>query len=193
MSDINLQIKVRNGRMLNKMRACGYESAADLNRACGVSQGVIGQLLNFKMTPLTKDGDYRPSVMKVCEALNAMPSDIFPDEMLTLKVDTNIVERELTINQLQGLGYKETITRQIESKELDNSLHEMMRELPDKMQFILSKRNGFEGEPLTYRQLGKLLNVSCERVRQQEAKALKMLRHPQFATEANKKVRELYQ
>ena len=56
MKDYEVTIKVRNGPMLRAMRMAGFETAADLFRACGVGQTVIGQYLALSRVPRRQSG-----------------------------------------------------------------------------------------------------------------------------------------
>ena len=56
----------------------------------------------------------------------------------------------------------------------DEQVAVAMAELSEKERFVLEKRS----EEMTLIQVGKLLDVTRERVRQIEAKALRKLRHP---------------
>lgn len=53
--------------------------------------------------------------------------------------------------------------------------------LSEKQKFILNKRFGFDGEPLTFREIGQLLGVSKQCVEQDHAKALKKLRERSYS------------
>ena len=62
---------------------------------------------------------------------------------------------------------------------LKEDLEEILDELTEREGRVLKLRFGFEdGKPRTLEEVGKLYNVTRERIRQIEAKALKKLRHP---------------
>lgn len=64
---------------------------------------------------------------------------------------------------------------------LSNNITELLEVLPDRDKKIIQYRFGLiDGEPRTLEEVGKLFNVTRERIRQIEAKALKKLRHPQY-------------
>ena len=62
--------------------------------------------------------------------------------------------------------------------DLPESLEKSMEGLREKEILVLRLRFGFENESKTYDEIGTILNVTRERVRQIEAKALRKLRHP---------------
>lgn len=62
---------------------------------------------------------------------------------------------------------------------LREQLEEVMKDLTEREQQVLRMRFGLEdGHPLTLEQVGKYFNVTRERIRQIEAKALRKLKHP---------------
>ncbi|MEO6826219.1 MAG: sigma-70 family RNA polymerase sigma factor [Microbacteriaceae bacterium] len=63
----------------------------------------------------------------------------------------------------------------------NDELHKKMEGLPSREAEILRFRYGLTGtDPMTFEQVGKILGVSRERVRQIESRALKMLRSPEL-------------
>lgn len=70
----------------------------------------------------------------------------------------------------------------VESVMLRKNLEVIMDDLSERERYVLSLRFGFEdGRARTLEEVGQLLNVTRERVRQIEAKALLKLRHPSRA------------
>ena len=67
-------------------------------------------------------------------------------------------------------------------KMLQNQLHEVLSSLPEREQEVLKMRFGLDdGYSLTLEEVGLYFNVTRERIRQIEAKALRRLRHPRRA------------
>ena len=65
--------------------------------------------------------------------------------------------------------------KELTRKQTENAL--LLRQISDLEQKILKLRFGLEGaEPLTLAEIGRTINVSRERVRQLEAKAIMKLR-----------------
>ena len=60
-----------------------------------------------------------------------------------------------------------------------DAVHQLLPTLPERLNSLLRVRFGFDGQgPRTLEQVGKQLGITRERVRQLEAKALRLLRHP---------------
>lgn len=66
----------------------------------------------------------------------------------------------------------------IDSLDLKEQLYKVMDSLDPREKTVLIKRYGLEGEPMTLEELGTELNLSRERIRQIEEKALRKMRNP---------------
>ena len=96
-----------------------------------------------------------------------------------LSLEAPLGEREEeTLGDLlgeEGPSPPEEIAKELLLSELEESL----KELPEREQRILELRYGLKGkEPLTLEEIGKILGISRERVRQLEEQALERLRDP---------------
>ena len=67
----------------------------------------------------------------------------------------------------------------VDKMDLKEQLLKVMESLDKREQFVLTKRYGIDGgEPMTLEELGNEMNLSRERVRQIEEKALRKMRNP---------------
>ncbi len=78
---------------------------------------------------------------------------------------------------------KDTSFRQPEEVQIDNSLreaiHKALETLTEKEQMVIKYRYGLDGnEPMSLKEIGKKFNLTKERIRQIEKKALRRLSHP---------------
>ncbi len=65
---------------------------------------------------------------------------------------------------------------------LSQAVRESLKQLSEREQKVLALRSGMEdGRPWTLEEVGKVLGITRERVRQIEAKALRKLRHPRLS------------
>jgi hypothetical protein len=103
MTDFNLQIKVRNGRMLRLIRD-KFETTAGLSRACGVSQTKLSEYLCLRSSPYTTMGEIKSSAMKICDALNVMPGDLWTAPILAIKSKKTTHEIELTADEVMQIA-----------------------------------------------------------------------------------------
>ena len=182
--DYILQVKVKNGPMLSAMRANGMQTAADLSRSCGVAQTSIGNFLNLLNTPIGRKGDWKPSIMKIAEALNVVPELLFPEQHLSKALAKNQAEIEMDLEDMEqltsGISSEMVADRTDDAQtEMEDLLRKNIRTLTEREEACLSMRFGLDSEgPMILDDVGAKLGVGRERVRQIEAKALRKLRHP---------------
>ena len=180
--DYELVLTVKNGLLFNVMRKSGYQTAAELSRACGVSSVYIGYALNLKEAPYLKDGfTPRIYIKKMAEFLGVSIEEIYPRENLYTPLVENEFIAQVSKNQLEQLsGYSstdpqrlleifETESRDSFSDILDNS------GITEEESLVLSYR--FK-DKLTLKKTGEKIGVTGVRVMQIQKKALRKMRHP---------------
>lgn len=140
MKDYHITVTVRNGRIIEAMRECGYDTVAALSRASGVSQGTIGELVNFKARATNKALQYRESVKKLCAALACSPSDLFP-EHLDVEFPTNRIAKFSDSRQLAG-DFPKMLGPAEEAEEADDeaALRKIIAALPEQERIVAANR-----------------------------------------------------
>ena len=100
--------------------------------------------------------------------------------MLTVSIDRPISEEnENTLGDLLIDDAAIDPQDSAESEEIRRLVDDMLRSLGEREQRILRMKFGFEGgKQLSMEEIGKEFNLSRERVRQLEVKAMRALRHP---------------
>jgi RNA polymerase sigma factor (sigma-70 family) len=173
-------LKVQHGPLRAAMQRHGIENARKLSMTSGVSECVVGRLLNFKMSPKRPiDGDWRKSALKLSEFFQMSPSELFP-EHLQREIPTNKISNFVEQSQLTGCYYNHapeqlTPAEELERKEDEAVMNEMLGYLSDDHQYVLKSR--FWDEK-TYRSTGRELGVCGQAIKLRERRALKKLRHP---------------
>jgi RNA polymerase sigma factor (sigma-70 family) len=136
-------------------------------------------VINLKKAPVDRKGEWIPSVLKVCEYLFVMPTDLFSQEQMTpLKTNKGTVD----------LGF-EDISRMLDDPTQDPSLRlerqditgavgTILEELTERERKIINLRFGIDGKEHSLLEIADIFGVTRERVRQIEGKALRKLRHP---------------
>jgi len=62
-------------------------------------------------------------------------------------------------------------------KQQSAAIELLFTHLTDKQEDVVKKRFGFEGPKMTFKAIGEIYGVSCERVRQIEAKSLRVIKN----------------
>jgi RNA polymerase sigma factor (sigma-70 family) len=164
------------------MKQRGFETVAQLSREVGISQAILGKICNLKQHPVGKWGVI-PSYSKLAAFFNVEPEDLWPGDLMEA-LSTNMAEREIDAADMYLLEgeIKDPETLMIEQEEdpgfLDEALEEVLKKLPEKHEEVIRLRWGLNGKKHTYQEVGEIIGVTRERVRQIEMRALRSMRHP---------------
>lgn len=189
-SDYRVKISVSNARIRRAMQAAGYTSVLQMCRVKNLSIGATFDLVNMKASPLNQKGEWRKCVLELADALYSLPDDLFSErqKVLVLKSSTgskDVTEAELTRiseqhvwdNRLEDMQDNEGI-REIAHEQTEDLLKATMDAcLTPRERMVLSARNGLLGTERSLEEVAKALDVTRERVRQIEHKALNKLRY----------------
>lgn len=180
--DYRVTVKVRNNRILKAIEDVGGVSGAKWCNANGLSYVTVNELINMTASPLLLTGQLRTTAVKLCDVLNKLPEELWSNEQL-YPLEKNFSEMEMDYAQVIA-----TLPSAEQSYLLDDSAVEQRQQrqaldkaiatLRPKLQIILKYR--FE-ENMSYAEIAETLDISNERVRQLESKALRAMRHPSRA------------
>lgn len=134
MHDYFATLKVQHGRIVHLMHEMGIRSVSELSRISGVSLGTLHDYVNFRRRPRDRNGAWKASALKLCTALVAEPSDVFPDH-LNHEVLTNRIQQFTGAPQLSGFcphgylpsGEVDEIDDETKSAVLDDVLSSLSR------------------------------------------------------------------
>jgi len=176
MSDYHATLKIQQGRLKAAMARMNIASAADLHRLTGVTQSVIGKLLNFKSSPRQKrNRQWKISVLRICKALACEPSDIFP-EYLDHEIASNKIEAFIEHAQLEnGATQQLSPVDECEISEQKDVINEVLESLTDREACVL--RSHFM-EGMSIIEIAQYHGVCKQRMCEIRNKALRKLRHP---------------
>lgn len=180
--DYSIQVKVRNGPLLRAMRenGCWTVSALCIGMGTPGRQCEVGDYLNLKKVPINPRGEWRPLVIRMADFLKRLPEDLFPPQHIHQALKTNVAEIDASLDDVAGLladhGTPETALIEAGNRDV---LYEALESLGPRRRRIIELRFGLGGEePLTLKQVGKVMGISGDRVRQMEVGALAKLRRP---------------
>ncbi len=165
-----VETRIKNGLLVQLMKIHNL-SARQLAKETGISYTKMMRLINLQESPcLKRPGKYgsifTPTAEKLAKYFFLTPQDIFPSE-LWKPLETNRFEKYV---HSKSEAYFDADSRRI--------LKDILDTLTPQERDVIKCRFGFDGDPMTLRDIGREFNVGHERIRQIEAKALRKLRHP---------------
>src|SRR5262245_31972976 len=134
--DVNLLVKVRNARLLRAMKAVGIFTTAELARRTGLAAGQLGLFVNFRISPLRHDGEWRSEVFAISSALHREPEDLWPDHLRRAQLLRNEVQIDVTVEQLREI--RDTSQALFDHKRVQ----ELLAVLSPKQRLIIEARFG---------------------------------------------------
>jgi len=191
-SDYRVKISVSNARIRRAMEAAGYTSILAMCQEHKLRLDVVYKLVNMKMSPLSNDGKWSSTSLKLADALNVLPDDLFSERQKTVTLKTNEGHRDVTESELAAIAAEHDwnerledmrendVINQIASEQTEKVLNAALEHLltPKEIE-VVKARFGFDGEIVqSLDKVGERFGVSRERIRQIENKALRKLRKP---------------
>ena len=191
--DLRVESRFKNAVLYNALYArFGKPVIATASMVIGVRPGKLSALLCLRANPFFRDGTYRPVAVTIAEYLDQQPEDVFPASLYALNLP-RVVVREFSSPQVISL--QEAAAQKLLPASMsgdDNftrreALYESLSHLTPRQEKVLKLRFGLDGlGERTLDELGQEFGVGKERIRQIEAKALRMLRHPSISTPLRK-------
>lgn len=189
MSDYAVKVTIRNGRILARIRAAGFQSVAKFAKKHGLPYTSLMQLLGMRRAPMWR-GDWLPIVYDVSSALHCEPEEMFTDLQRTAALKKNSFETSMSEHEFVALASEATPERQVEQTQMQRLLHDGMKKLTEREAKVVALRFGLNGDPpKTCAEIAKITDteistgagnyrgLSGVRIQQIEAKALRKLRH----------------
>ena len=179
MKDYRITVKVRNNRLLKAIEDAGGSPGNKWCEANGLGYARVNSLINMTSSPLTAEGDLFPDAARLCEILGKLPEDLWSNEQL-YPLERNFSEMEMDHAQVVAMLPAEQQFylpdfSGIEQAQTKALVTQALSTLTSREQEVIGMR--FEDD-LTYEECARRLDVTRERIRQIEAKAMRKLRHP---------------
>jgi RNA polymerase sigma factor (sigma-70 family) len=188
-NEYRIKVTVRNNLILNAIEAAGYKNVSEFCHAVDIHKTALTELVAMRKAPLNLDGEFSACAKALMEGLCALPTDLWTSEQLTLKLKRNSAEREVSAEGMRaalGMNAEETLElmkpddleETVLKKEMVSVIEEQLNSLGPRESKVLRLRFGIDCEEQTLEQIADTLDVTKERIRQIEAKALRHLKHP---------------
>ena len=183
LKDIRVVMNFKNNLIMALMEKAGYKTVADLSRATDIPQTELGLFINMKRLPTLKDGEWRPAIVKLADFFKCLPGDLFSEFQQENVLEKNRTHAEVHYGEIQAMlavqnaGLLDPVVSS-EKTEMRTILEQAISTLSPLHQRVLRARFGLGGPEMTLEEVGKSMDLTKERVRQIEAKALRHMRHP---------------
>ena len=174
--DYELELKVRNGRITQAMKRAGIASVAELARRAGTSPNTMRKIINLQLSPLNQYGEWRHAVLEMAVVLDCLPTSLFNDDQMSVRMETNMIQVPMSSDQLACfLGQSPGPTTAEEIDEIVDkrlTIHRAMKCLSDQEAQVLTLKM----ESILYKDIAEVMNLTIERVLSVEIKASKKVR-----------------
>lgn len=182
MKDYSVEIKVKNNYLLTAMKERGYETAAQLSRASGVSQVEIGKMLNLKVAPINKVGRVVVPVQRLADFLMVDIEDMFPPQNILNPLEVNKTKIELNMSEMMSSNLLENKAQDqlLIAEEARMQIYDALDEIRPLRSKVIKMRHGLGhyDKEHTLEEIGQEIGLSRERVRQIYTQGMRNLRHP---------------
>ena len=195
--EYRIKVSVRNNLLLTAIENGGYKTLTKFAEAVGAHKTAIGSLVSLRTPPINMDGEFTELAKKVMETLGAAPTDLWTVEQLTMKLKRNTgsfntgifgIQSILGSTEVRTLGFAdpEPPDEHVEKEELKDAILKILNRLTPRQKIVICERYGIGQDPLTLEECAEKHNVTKERIRQIEAHAIRLLRHPKFRSALTK-------
>lgn len=190
-NEYRIKVSVRNNLILKAIEDFGYTSVTKFCAENDLKVGNINALISFKVRPIGQDGNFSKHAQALMEVLGAAPTDLWTAEQLELRLPKNSAQKTIgqrALDKLLGMDNGELVAIETPDEKLSkregkvlivNTLESLYNE---REQYVIVNRFGLGCEEKTLDELSEELDVTRERVRQIEAKALRKLRRHGIAS-----------
>jgi hypothetical protein len=186
--EMRWELRIRNNLLLKAI----LEMFPSIRKFCEVS-GIVSYnyvvaIINLRVKPLNKDGDYKKNFMEIAYYLGISCRDLFPLELYNLKRKRTVMEISFSdlhllpfydIKQIAAEYDEDPLELAMKNEISERVNHELSvmggrREKVIRMRLGIRQRREY-GYEYSLEDIGYFLNITRERARQDEAKAIKWL------------------
>lgn len=188
-NEYRIKVTVRNNLILNAIENAGHKSVAAFCRHVGIGITAMTEIIGMRKPPLNSNGEFSTLAKLLMEELCALPTDLWTSEQLTLKLKRNSAQRDVSSEGMRaalGMHAEELLElmkpdapdEAVLKHEMVSVVEEQLASLSPRSVLVLRMRYGIGCEEHTYEKIGEKFDLTKERIRQIEAKALRHLKHP---------------
>tara|TARA_R100000655_G_scaffold7973_2_gene21209 strand:- start:638 stop:1294 length:657 start_codon:yes stop_codon:yes gene_type:complete len=183
MKDYRVKITIRNERILSVMESMGFPSVRNLCEVNKLDYNRIVNIISGKIKPLNEKGELIPVVIKLLDVLNMTPEEAFTDRQLQGFRKTSVIIKLEEKEMIKLVNPIKNQEQKLIETEVKHKLEKAINSLRPMEKTIIKLRYGINDSEHTLEEIGLIFNLSRERVRQIEKKAINRLKHPRKSTE----------
>lgn len=176
---VRIKVRFKNEHFRSARIEAGFATQTDLYRATGINKNTLNQWENFRNYPRTKTMEQRLE-----RATGALIEDMFPQAYKDA-VDRKLgrpLEQVMTLKELPEWAGPRMLpmpTEMLDAKEMREAVEHALATLTQREADVLKMRFGIpDGNEHTLEEVGVKWDVSRNRIRQIQEKALRKLKHP---------------
>ena len=177
--EIRLEMRIRNNRLYQLIFE-SYPSVAAFCKDHQLHQSEVGEYLNLKKSPLKRNGQYKPTPIRISNIFRLLPEDVFPVEIYTVEkteIATSLATSEVRLDMLRSKPSLINVEDQFLFDSLKTQIESGLTTLPRREAYVIKRRLGMDGQPRsTLEEIATDLGVIRERIRQIELKGYHRLR-----------------
>jgi RNA polymerase sigma factor (sigma-70 family) len=179
--DLRLELRVKNNMLWHAIFDV-YPNVAAFCRAFGLSQSIVGALINLRQSPYDVDGEPTLVTQKICEATGFGRDYLFPPHLYKTLMKQKYVA-ELPSSALGALKASLALPPaqddDVNDLELHRAVDDALATLKPREAQVMRLRFGLDGgDEQMPEEIAKEVNLCRQRIYQVQAKALRKLRHP---------------
>lgn len=183
MRDLEVEIRVRNNQLKERRVLAGL-TQTELAQEIGISGGMYAGFEAMRYQPMN-EGRWLPSALRIAAYYHLPPETLFPEAVRAVEVTVCVRKLDrsdlaLLSSPAMGDATKRLLASPEAAAEQALARKQIQRhigDLPVREAEVLRLRFGLDGdEPHTLEEIGEVFDLSNERVRQVEARALCRLR-----------------
>ena len=193
-NEYRIKVTVRNNLILNAIENAGHKSVSAFCRHVGLDTTAMTELIAMRKPPLNANGEFSALAKLLMEELCVLPTDLWTSEQLTLKLKRNSAQRDVSSEGMRAalgmhaeemleLMKPDTLEDAVLKQEMVTVVEEQLESLSPRQALVLRMRYGIGCEEHTFEEIGEKFDLTRERIRQIEAKALRLLKHPKRSDE----------
>lgn len=185
-NEFRVDLKVRNNLLLSAIEKAGFKNVSQFCKAAGLQQTAVGELVNFKTSPMTTTGEFTVTAQRIVDFLNVSPYELWTEDQLHMEIKTNrssftASQKDMVLmlaRQTGELLEAPEPDEALDKKDLAALVQNALDTLAPAAARVLRMRFGIGTHEHSLEEIGQVMGVTRERARQIEAKAIRLLKRP---------------